>query len=262
MEQNSISIALIQSELHWQNTKQNLQMFEQKIASIIQPVDLIVLPEMFTTGFSMEVELLAENWFNSPTLEWIKNQSKLKNATICGSFMVEENGSYYNRLVCINAEGEVQKYDKRHLFRMAKEHQYFSEGSYKLIIEINNWKICPMVCYDLRFPVWSRNKNLEYDILLFVANWPEKRIAAWDTLLKARSIENLCYSIGVNRTGNDGNNIQYCGNSAVYDFLGNEIYLKNKEEDITIVQLSKSELDNYRERFPAHLDADFFHLST
>jgi len=256
MRNEKLKITIIQSDLHWQNKVKNLKMFEKKIKSISGKTDLIILPEMFTSGFSMEVEKLSENWDDSFTLQWLQEQSELYNTAICGSFIVRENEVYYNRLAFVKPNKSVQKYDKKHLFRMAKEDLYFSEGQEKIIIELDGWKICPLICYDLRFPIWSRNKNLEYDILIYVANWPEKRRQAWQTLLKARAIENLSYSIGVNRVGTDSNGIYYSGDSVVNDFLGNELYSKKDAEDVITLAFSKKALVNYRNKFPTHLDAD------
>ncbi|MBA3706782.1 MAG: amidohydrolase, partial [Bacteroidetes bacterium] len=214
-----LKITIIQSNLHWENKEKNLEMFSKKIAAITDATDLIVLPEMFTTGFSMNPKKFAEI-MSGPTIEWLKQKAREKKCVITGSFIAEENGNYFNRLVWMNSDGTYNTYDKRHLFRMADEHNHYNFGKSKLVVELKGWKICPLVCYDLRFPVWSRNVKSEYDVLIYVANWPERRNHHWRTLLLARAIENQCYSIGVNRIGADGNSIAHSGDSTVIDPRG------------------------------------------
>jgi omega-amidase len=255
-----LSVTLIQSEVHWQNSGANLAMFEEKIWQIKGKTDLIILPEMFNTGFTMDAKSVAEP-MNFTTFKWLKQMAKLTGAVVTGSFVVKEDGNYYNRLIWMQPDGEWDKYDKRHLFRMAKENDHYSAGSSRLIKELKGWKICPLVCYDLRFPVWSRNQNLEYDLLIYVANWPAVRVSAWDALLKARSIENLSYSIGVNRVGKDGNGIAYDGHSSIYGPKGESVFMKTDVEDISTISLSKAELVDFRTKFPAQLDADGFELN-
>lgn len=261
-----LKVTLIQSELHWQNVDANLAMFEEKIWQIDEQTDIIVLPEMFTTGFSMESEKLAEP-MNFKAFKWMKQMATQTKAVIVGSVIIKEEQQYYNRLIWMLPDGEYKTYDKRHLFRMAKEHNHFSAGSKKLIVEWKGWRICPMICYDLRFPVWSRNNyisdlhRMNYDLLLYVANWPAVRVSAWDILLKGRAIENLCYTIGLNRIGTDGNDVGYDGHSAVIDFKGAELSQMGKSEGIKTIKLPAEELLKYRKKFPAHLDADKFNLN-
>lgn len=258
-----ITISLIQSKLHWQEVEANLAMFEEKIWQINEKPDLIILPEMFNTGFSMAAKELAEP-MNSRTFRWMKQQAAQTGAVVTGSFIVKEEGKYYNRLLWMEPDGQYATYDKRHLFRMADEHHHYSMGTQRLIRELKGWRVCPMVCYDLRFPVWSRNLTdegeLAYDLLLYVANWPRPRASAWNILLQGRAVENLCYVAGVNRVGTDGNGISYNGCSAVIDPKGLRLYYAEECENIQSIQLSAEALQRYREKFPAQLDADRFRL--
>ncbi|MBI4946781.1 MAG: amidohydrolase [Bacteroidetes bacterium] len=262
-----ITITIIQANLHWENIDENLKMFFQKISSIKEKTDLIVLPEMFSTGFTMNNKAMAEK-MNGKTLEWMKKMAKEKDCVLTGSIIIEESGKYFNRLIWMRTDGSFETYDKRHLFRYANEQDHYTAGNKKLIVELNGWKICPMVCYDLRFPVWIRNRLTpnpsptgegQYDILLFVANWPERRNHPWKTLLMARAMENQSYVVGVNRIGNDGNTIYHSGDSAVINFKG-EIIRKTKahEESVETITLSKTELEDWRKTFPAWMDADQF----
>jgi omega-amidase len=260
-----LNITLLQSDLHWQSVEANLAMFEEKIWQINEPTDLIILPEMFNTGFSMEVEKLAEP-MNSKTFRWMRQMARQTQAVVTGSFIVRERIKFFNRLIWMEPSGDYDFYDKRHLFRMAEEHQSFSAGSQRLVKELKSWKICPLVCYDLRFPVWARNKadkdtgKLDYDLLIFVANWPQARINAWNTLLPARAVENLCFTAGVNRVGMDGKGIIYNGNSMVINPKGEKIEDLSDKEKISQVCLNYGELIKLREKFPTHLDADDFNL--
>lgn len=255
-----LNIALLQSNLYWENITANLAMFEEKISQITSPVDLIVLPEMFSTGFTMNAANLAEP-MNLTTYKWLQQQSKKTQAVVVGSCIIKEQGFFYNRLLWAEPNGNVDFYDKRHLFRLAGENQIYSAGSKKIIKNLKGWKICPLICYDLRFPVWSRNTNLEYDILLYIANWPNPRLNAWDTLLQARAIENLAFSIGLNRVGKDEKGNEYKGNSAVYDFKGQTLLkIENGKEALEIITLHKQPLDEFREKFAVYLDADSFSL--
>lgn len=255
-----LKITIIQTPLHWENKEKNLEMFSKKLASITEATDVIVLPEMFSTGFSMKPEKFAEP-MNGPTMDWITTKAKEKNCVITGSFIAEENGKYFNRMVWMKPDGTFSIYDKRHLFRMGDEHNHYSFGKNKLVVELKGWKICPLVCYDLRFPVWSRNVKSEYDVLIYAANWPERRNHHWKTLLLARAIENQSYVIGVNRIGDDGNAISHSGDSAVIDPRGLIISkTKANEESIETVTLNYSELAEYRKAFPAALDADGFKI--
>lgn len=255
-----LKLALIQSEIHWQQKEANLAMFEEKIWQINRPVDVIVLPEMFQTGFTMEHQGLAEP-MNLTTFKWMKQMAAQKQAVVTGSYIVSVEGKVFNRLIWMQPDGQWSHYDKRHLFRMADEHHHFNMGMERLIVEWKGWKICPMVCYDLRFPVWARNRNLEYDLLLYVANWPAVRVNAWDTLLEARAIENVSYAVGLNRVGTDGKEIDYSGHSAAYSPKGEQLAFSDKEE-IIYLDLNGEELQRFREKFPAQLDADNFEIKT
>lgn len=254
-----LKIALVQSSLVWENHSANLELMNKHLNSI-SGVDLIVLPEMFTTGFSMEPARLAEK-MDGKTMQWLTQKAKEKSAVITGSFIVEENNQYFNRLIWMRADGTYEKYDKRHLFRMAGENNLYTEGKTKLIVDLNGWKICPLICYDLRFPVWSRNINNECDVLLYTANWPEVRNHAWKSLLPARAIENQCYVLGLNRVGMDGKALHYSGDSVVLDFLGKPIAQANAgKEEVVFAILRSDELVKFRSSFPANLDADEFTL--
>jgi omega-amidase len=256
----NLRITIIQTSLHWQDADANRQMFSEKLAATQPATDLIVLPEMFTTGFSMEAERLAEET-DGPTLDWMRQEAARYKAALTGSVMVKEDGKYYNRLYWVRPDGTYEQYDKRHLFRMAKEHHTYTAGKEKLFIELKGWTICPLVCYDLRFPVWSRNAGQAYDLLLYVANWPKPRANAWSTLLQARAIENLSYVVGVNRVGTDGNGHPYSGDSAIIHPKGYKLLETTEVEGIHTVTLSQQELTEFREAFPAHLDADDFTLN-
>lgn len=250
-----LSITTIQSDLHWEDKEQNLKMFEKHLESIETSTDLVLLPEMFNTGFSMQAELLAEE-MSGKTVQWMKNMSTKYNAAITGSIIIKEGNAYYNRLIWTEPNGKLCFYNKKHLFGMGDEHKYYTAGQEKLIVDYFGWKINLSVCYDLRFPVWLRNtKENSYDILVVLANWPEKRIEHWDALLKARAIENQCYVIGVNRVGNDGNAIPHVGNTSVIHPFGNILYLSSEMESNTII-LSKHELELNRRQFPFLRDAD------
>jgi len=254
-----LKVTIIQTELHWENIDENLEMFGQKLSQIEDETDLIVLPEMFNTGFTMSSEKLAEE-MGGKTMQWMKNTAKDKSCVVVGSLIIGENGHCYNRLVWMRGDGSYKTYDKRHLFRMMDEHKYFSGGGERIVVELNGWKICPLVCYDLRFPVWSRNRN-EYDCLIYIANWPGARRSAWSTLLLARAIENQVYVIGVNRIGNDGNNIAFSGGSAVIDPKGQVISkTQPNQENIETVSLSYEELEDFRKKFPVGLDGDEFEV--
>ena len=259
-----LKVALIQSNLHWLQIDANLAMFEEKIWSISDQPDIIVLPEMFSTGFSMDAARLAEPP-NSKTYRWMVQMSAQTNALLIGSYIVKSGSSNFNRLHAVTPDGNHFAYDKRHLFRMAEEHKYYEAGEKRIIVNWKGWNILPLICYDLRFPVWSRNTgtngNLDYDLAFYVANWPAARVSAWDTLLKARAIENLSYCVGLNRVGTDGNGILYNGHSAVVDPKGKNILFIDDKEDIKTITLSAEELNEYREKFPAYLDSDQFTIN-
>lgn len=253
-----MKIVLIQSSLSWENPVANRNHFEVKINAITEKVDLIVLPEMFPTGFTMNSETVAEP-MEGETVLWMQSLAKAKKTAITGSLVIKENDNFYNRLIFVFPSGELQFYDKRHLFTLAGEDKVYTAGKEKLIIEYLGWKICPLVCYDLRFPVFARNIE-EYDILLYVANWPKVRIQAWDILLKARSVENLCYTIGVNRVGFDDNNHEYNGHSQTVDFLGNYMLEPQETDAVFIVELNKEKLLEIREKLGFLNDRDSFDL--
>jgi len=312
-----MKVTLIQTQLFWEDRRKNLSHFDRLVSSIKEQTDLIVLPEMFTTGFSMNPKKVAEA-SNGEGLAWLKQTAKEKNAVVTGSMAVEENGKYYNRLFWVEASGAFKTYDKRHLFRMAKEDTHYTAGKKKIIGEINEWKVCPLVCYDLRFPVWSRNRfqladetdaersrsgsgqeavgseqgavgswqeadgsgqeaassgqlaviskqgvggKWDYDVLVYVANWPEVRSYPWKQLLIARAIENQCYVVGVNRIGNDGNGFGHSGDSVVLNPRGEVISMtKANEESIETIELDRNYLDAFRKNFPVGLDADDFKI--
>lgn len=260
---STLSITTIQSNLIWEDKEANLRMFEQKINSIEEKAEIIILPEMFNTGFSMKPELFAEN-MDGESVEWMKRISQENGIVLTGSLMIEEAGNYYNRLVWMLPNGQYGYYDKRHLFAFGEENKHYKTGSKRLIASVKGWKINLMVCYDLRFPVWARQQHneagAEYDVLIYVANWPERRSHAWKTLLCARAIENQCYVVGVNRVGNDGNNIYHSGNSLVIDPLGQVLYHMADEEDINTVILQKEKLEEVRSKFPFWKDADSFKI--
>lgn len=269
---SSLTITIIQSNLHWENKKANLDMLTQKIESIKEKTEVVILPEMFSTGFSMQPKVLAEK-MDGETIEWMKKIAAAKKIIITGSVIIEEDGKYYNRLIWMLPNGRYGVYDKRHLFAYADEHNHYSAGNKRLIAQVKGWKINLQVCYDLRFPVWARQAPSqpppkgeekaavhEYDVLIYVANWPGRRSLAWKTLLQARAIENQCYVIGVNRMGDDGNNIHYNGNSMIIDPLGEILYNKEKEEDIFTYTLQKERVKEVREKFPFWRDADSFEI--
>lgn len=256
---NEINITLVQTPLHWQDPAANRQLLAEKLSRLEQGSDLVVLPEMFTTGFSMAAPELAET-MSGPTLCWLAKQARKHQVVITGSLIITDQGKYYNRLIWMRPDGSYAHYDKRHLFRMAGEHDTFAPGQDRLIVGLKGWRICPLVCYDLRFPVWSRNQDQAYDLLVYVANWPEKRSLAWKTLLQARAIENLSYVVGVNRSGEDGKGICYAGDSLVVAPDGNILCHQSHREPVKTVRLERRQLDAFRAGFPAHLDADSFQL--
>ena len=258
---STLNVTLIQTDLVWHDPAANRGSLQGRFAALAGQTDLIVLPEMFTTGFTMEASSVAEV-ADGPTVAWMREQAARLGAVITGSIATRQGESYFNRLVWMRPDGTYETYDKRHLFRMAHEHDHYSAGAQRLVVELKGWKILPLVCYDLRFPVWSRNRADDaYDVLLYVANWPERRRYAWQTLIKARAIENLSYCVAVNRVGKDGNDVNYSGDSAVVDFLGQPMTPPSEQEFIASVTLDKAALNGFRSKFPAHLDADEFHLT-
>jgi len=253
-----LKVAGIQCNLHWEDKVANLAHFEKLIANAPK-ADLYVLPEMFSTGFSMRTIELAEP-MNGPAHHWIQRMAHQVNAVITGSLIMEESGRFYNRLLWVEPSGKTIHYDKRHRFTMAGEHEHYSRGEQNVVAEIKGWRVALQVCYDLRFPVWSRNRG-QYDVLLYVANWPEVRKSAWSKLLEARAIENQCYVIGVNRVGKDGRDINHSGNSALIDPLGNALCAAPvNEEHILITEFDYHMLADYRQKFPVLKDGDDFEV--
>lgn len=254
-----LSLTSIQSSLHWENRKANLGMFDAKISNI-DITDIIVLPEMFSTGFTMKPELHFDT-MDGETIAWMKALSIKKNTAICGSIIIKnEVEQYVNRFLFVN-QNEIHYYDKAHLFRMGEENQHYVKGESQKIIQYKGFNIAPMVCYDLRFPAWiRRTPHFEYDLLLFVANWPQRRSEHWKTLLLARAIENQAYVLGVNRIGNDGNGIYHSGDTSFINPLGEILYRKKEDEDIYTHVIEKSIINDYRKSFPVEKDADEFNL--
>lgn len=252
----NLRVALLQSFLYWEDKIANLQQFTEKLAPLAGNTDLVVLPEMFTTGFSMNAAKLAES-MDDRTMQWLATQAKKLDSVITGSFIAKENGNYFNRLVWMRPDGTYNSYDKRHLFTYAEEHLHYAAGKNHLLVELKGWKILPLICYDLRFPVWSRNTQ-DYDLLIYVANFPERRSHAWKSLLVARAIENQAYTIGVNRVGKDGNNIHHSGDSCVIDYAGQIIQLVSQVEKTCTMCLSYSDQMAFRQRFAFLQDRDSF----
>lgn len=253
-----LRLTLLQENLLWHDPEGNRNALGKLIAAEAADSDLIALPETFTTGFTMEAERVAETP-DGTTHRWLQETAGNLSTDICGSLIIEENGQRYNRLLWATASGEVHSYDKRHLFRMGGEFEKYTHGRERLIVNIGEWRICPMICYDLRFPVWSRNQG-DYDLLLYVANWPESRMSAWQTLLPARAVENLCYVAGVNRTGKDGNGVACGGGSMIADYLGTKLAEADDQPAALHAELSMAKLQRYREKFPVWKDADQFEL--
>ena len=261
-------ITLLQTDLHWQNPVANRAILEERIFGLPNSTDLIVLPEMFTTGFTMNAHAIAEP-MKMTSFRWMQQMAAQTGAVVTGSYVVQEGGAFFNRLFWVEPNGSFDTYDKRHLFRMAGEDQTYTAGSQRIVKEWKGWRICPLICYDLRFPVWSRNRiiadsplQLDYDLLIYVANWPAVRRNPWNTLLQARAIENLSYVVGVNRVGADGNGVPHSGDSAIIDFKG-EVLFRETDKEITHQQtLLLDELRAFRTKFPAYLDADEFSITT
>ncbi len=252
-----MKVALIQAELIWEDPEANRKQFEHKIGGLEDHPDLIVLPEMFTTGFTMNPGHIAPEE-GERTLEWMQQQAERTDAGVVGSMVFQENGQYFNRLIFMQPGGVFDSYDKRHTFTLAGEDRVYQRGTERTIIQFRDFTFCPLICYDLRFPVWSRNTG-DYDVLLYVANWPSPRIGAWDTLLRARSIENMAYTLGVNRIGSDPNGLTYNGHSAGFDGMGNRLAYSEREE-VLQVTLSKAHLEESRNTFRFLDDRDHFTL--
>jgi predicted amidohydrolase len=257
-----MNITVVQAELHWEDKESNIKMLDNYLETISY-TDLIVLPEMFSTAFSTRSSELAEG-MDGATVKWMKDRAKINNAVVTGSLIIKVADQYFNRMIWARPDGTLSCYDKRHLFRMAGEHEHFSPGMERTIIDLKGWRIMLQVCYDLRFPVFARNRYMdgkyEYDLVIYTANWPSPRHNAWAGLLRARAIENLAYCIGVNRVGRDGNDLEYCGGSVFIDYLGNPIKEADEKSCIMQAEIKKEDLLSFRERFPTGLDADSFSL--
>jgi predicted amidohydrolase len=255
----ALTLSLFQCATRWHDPAANRALFEGLFKEASSESDVLVLPEMFSTGFTMASQEVAEP-MDGPTVNWMRERAAERDQIVCGSVVIEDQDAYFNRFIWARPDGSIAHYDKRHLFRMADEHRHYREGDAREVLELDGWRILPLVCYDLRFPVWSRNAE-DYDVLLCVANWPAARRVAWQTLLKARAIENLSYSVGVNRIGVDGNQVSYAGDSAVYDFAGGALIELGDEQQVATVSLDPTTLRDHREAFPAWRDADQFEIN-
>jgi omega-amidase len=260
---SGLIITTIQTNLFWEDKAANLKMLREKINAIDEKMEIVILPEMFSTGFSTTPKPLAET-MDGETVAWMKEVAADNKIILTGSVIIKEDDDYFNRLIWMLPNGQCGYYNKRHLFALGNEHEEYTAGSKRLIASVKGWKINLQVCYDLRFPVWSRQQSTdtepEFDVLIYVANWPEKRSHAWKTLLCARAIENQCYVIGVNRVGEDGNNLTYSGNTLVIDPLGEVLYHMQDAEDIFTTTLEKEKLEKVRTHLPFWKDADKFNL--
>lgn len=254
-----LTVSLIQTATHWHDPAANRELFDRHLAHVPERAELVVLPEMFSTGFTMAPQQVAET-MSGPTVSWLRQRAMALSKTLCGSLVIEHDGGVFNRLVWMPPSGEPTVYDKRHLFRMAGEHEHYAAGVDRPVVRLGDWRIRPLVCYDLRFPVWLRNRG-DYDLLLAVANWPAARQRAWQALLRARAIENLAFAAGVNVVGRDGNGVTYRGGSAVYDPEGVAVVEADDRSGVFTVTLDGAALQAYRERFPAWQDADDFDLA-
>ena len=254
-----LKVSLVQAATRWHDPQANMTMYAERVGALAGRTDVIVLPETLLSGFTRQARANAEG-MDGPGVAWMREIAQRADAAVTGSLVIADNGDIYNRLIWATPEGDLQWYDKRHLFRMAGEHKRYAGGDRRLVVEWRDWRICPLVCYDLRFPVWCRNRD-DYDLMLFVANWPRARRHAWRSLLVARAIENLSWVAGVNRIGRDGNDVDYAGDSVVIDPLGEIVAdLAERDESLTC-SLSAARLCEHRERFPAHLDADRFSIT-
>lgn len=256
-----LRITTVQIDLFWENKRANLEKIDNLLVNDLA-TDIVILPEMFTTGFSMNPAPFAEQ-MDGETMNWLAQKARKLNAAIMGSFIVSENvgekNIFFNRLICMLPNGKFEYYDKKHLFSLAGEHQFYTAGSKRVLINWRGWNICPLICYDLRFPVWSRNdKNSPYDVLIYVANWPQRRVKAWESLLVARAIENQCFTVGVNRVGNDGNGLPHSGSTSIVDFSGERLYFLSGTEGVATNILSKKDLMNFRKNLPFLEDQDIF----
>lgn len=266
MNATDLNIGIIQADTVWHDPQANCDYYARLLQEQDPLADIIVLPETFTSGFSNAALERAES-MDGETVAWLRDTAVSRNCAMTGSVQIRDGGRVFNRMLWAMPDGRIHHYDKRHLFRMAGEHERYAAGNNKIFIDYKGWRICPLVCYDLRFPVYSRNRykrtvadGYDYDLLIYVANWPSPRHFAWQTLLKARAIENLSYVVGVNRTGKDGNGLQYLGGSTVLDFLGQTLVESGNSPELRSARISLQALREFRERFPAHLDADRFEL--
>lgn len=253
-----LRIASIQSDLAWEKPETNRSNFKKKIEKAAQEADLVILPEMFNTGFSMNTALAEP--YPGPTLLWLQNEAAKNGVALCGSVMTEDSGKFYNRLLFVEPSGKIYHYDKKHLFTLAGEHNHYTAGKTRIVIDYKGWKICPLICYDLRFPVWCRNTE-NYDLLIFTANWPARRSAQWEMLLRARAIENQCFVAGCNRWGHDGNEVYHDGRSLLADYLGETLDYARDEEKILRASLDLDELKEFRMRLAFLQDRDEFTLN-
>lgn len=262
---STLTVTTIQTDLCWEDKTANLRRLEEKIDGIGVHTELVILPEMFSTGFSMRPQDLAEP-MDGPSIEWMRSVASRKKIILTGSLIIEEDGRYFNRLIWMLPNGQYGSYDKRHRFAFAGEDDRYTAGHKRFVASLKGWKVLLLVCYDLRFPVWSRQQagprasTLEYDLIIYVANWPERRSLAWKTLLKARAIENQAYVIGVNRVGEDGQKVSHAGDSTIIDPLGETLYQAAPGEEVFTLTLTKEKLETVRERFPFWRDADHFHI--
>ncbi|MDF5691397.1 amidohydrolase [Aquirufa aurantiipilula] len=254
-----LRVSMVQTSLVWENPAANCAILEEKLQALQGKTDVVVLPEMFLTGFSMSAE--GADFPKGVQVQWMQMMANRLDVLLIGSLKIKENNQFYNRLLAVFPDGKIVAYNKRHLFRMGNEHQFYSPGEEHGILSFKSWKIALFVCYDLRFPVWSRNVQMAYDLAIYVANWPAVRAHAWSTLLKARAIENLAYVVGVNRVGKDANDLDYQGDSVIVSFKGEEIVHLWDEDTIQTSSISKESLQEFRDKFPAHLDADAFELN-
>lgn len=257
MAGNTLNISLIQADIVWEDKAANLAQYERYINDIQEKKEVVILPEMFSTGFTMNTTTLGER-MDGPTVQWMKHMAKQHRCILTGSLIIEENGNYYNRLLWVQPDGVVGHYDKRHLFAYGDEHNHYTSGTKRLIASVKGFRICLMVCYDLRFPVWARNLDDAYDVLVYVANWPERRSLAWKTLLQARAIENQCYTVGVNRVGSDFKGLTYSGDSSVFGPLGETLWQESNNVAIQTIMLEKDVITKTREQLPFLNDADKF----
>lgn len=251
-------MAYLQYDIQWHDWEANVAIIERHLSTLEQEIDLLILPETFSSGFTINPNPIAQ-CTDGPVVSWMSETASSRNHTIIGSVIIEDDGAFYNRLICAHPDGSISHYNKRHLFSYAGEGDQFTTGNHRLQFKIRDWTICPLICYDLRFPVWSRNTQ-EYDVLVYVANWPTARVEAWQTLLKARAIENQSYAIGVNRTGRDNNDFKYPGSSEVFDMGGQSLHQSAAEDELAVVALNKENLESYRTEYNFLADKDSYIL--